>query len=50
MKSQFLFDMKTIVEMEEIPHDLVINWDQTGIHYIPVSSRTTEKKGRNEWR
>ena len=31
--------------MEEIPHDLVINWDQTGIHYIPVSSWTMEKEG-----
>lgn len=29
-----MFDTKTIVEIEEIPHDLVINWDQTGIHYI----------------
>lgn len=45
VKSQFLFDTKTIVEMEEIPHDLVINWDQTGIHYIPVSSWTMEKEG-----
>lgn len=45
MKEQFLFDVKTIVEIEEIPHDLVINWDQTGIHYIPVSSWTMEKEG-----
>ena len=44
VNSQFLFDTKTIVEMEEIPHDLVINWDQTGIHYIPVSSSTMEAK------
>lgn len=22
--------------MDEIPHELVINWDQTGIHYVPV--------------
>ena len=44
VKSQFLFDT-TIVEMEEIPHYLVINWDQTGIHYIPVSSWTMEKEG-----
>ena len=45
VKSQFLFDTNTIVEMEEIPHNLVINWDQTGIHYIPVSSWTMEKEG-----
>ena len=45
MKEQFLLDVKTIVKMEEIPHDLIINWDQTGIHYIPVSSWTIEKEG-----
>ena len=38
VKEQFLFDVKVVVEMEEIPHDLIINWDQTGIHYIPVGS------------
>ena len=37
IKEQFLFDVKTIVEMEEIPHDIIIKWDQTGIQYIPVS-------------
>ena len=31
--------------MVEIPHDLIITWDQTGIHYIPVESLTMEKKG-----
>ena len=31
--------------MDEIPDDLVINWDQTGIHYVPVSSWTMEKEG-----
>ena len=31
--------------MEEIPHDLGINWDQTGIHYVPVGSWTMEKEG-----
>ena len=45
MKNQFLFDIGAVVEMEEIPHGLVINWDQTGIHYIPVGSWTMEKEG-----
>ncbi len=30
--------------MDEIPDELVINWDQTGIHYVPVSSWTMEKE------
>lgn len=44
-KSQFVFDVKTIIEMEEIPSELVINWDHTGIHYVPVSSWTMAKEG-----
>ena len=31
VKEKFLFDVKVAVEMEEIPHDLIINWDQTGV-------------------
>lgn len=31
--------------LEEIPCKLVINWDQTGIHYVPVSSWTMAKEG-----
>lgn len=34
-KEQFLYDIKTIVEMEDIPKALVINWDHTG---YPVCS------------
>ena len=45
VKNQFLFDVQAVVEMKEIPHDLIINWVKTGIHYIPVGSRTMEKEG-----
>lgn len=45
LKEQFLLDIKCIVEIHEIPPTLVINWDQTGIHYVPVSSWTMEKEG-----
>ena len=45
IKAQFLLDIKVIVEMEEIPFNLIINWDQTGIHYVPVGSWTMEKEG-----
>ena len=31
--------------MEEIPTELIINFDQTGIKYIPISSWTLEKEG-----
>ena len=42
LKAQFLFDVKAVIE---IPPELVINWDQTGIHYVPVSSWTMVKVG-----
>ncbi len=45
LKKQFLLDINTVVEMDEIPFELIINWDQTGIHYVPVSSWTMEKEG-----
>ena len=45
MKEKFLFDLKVVVEMEEIPHYLIINWNQTAIHYIPIGSCTMEKEG-----
>ena len=44
-KAQFLFDIAAIVEMEEIPKALVINWDHTGIKYVPVSNWTMAKEG-----
>ena len=45
LKTQFIYDIQVVVEMEEIPGELIVNWDQTGIHYIPVSSWTVEKEG-----
>ena len=45
LKAQFLLDIRVVAEMEEIPPDLVINWDQTGINYVPVSVWTMAKEG-----
>ena len=33
------------VEMEEIPGELVLNWDQTGIRLVPSSTWTRERRG-----
>ena len=45
VKAQFLVDIRAVVEMEDIPFDLIINWDQTGIHYVPVGLWTVDKEG-----
>ena len=42
MKQQFPLDIKVVLE---IPSELVINWDQTGINYVPSDSYTMEKEG-----
>ena len=42
IKDQFLLDIKGVKMMEEIPDELVVNWDQTGIKYVPVSEWTME--------
>ena len=45
LKEQFLTDIKTISKFVTIPKDLVINWDQTAVKYVPVSNWTQEVKG-----
>ena len=37
--------IQSIVEMEEIPSDLIINWDQTAIKYVPVLNWTMTNEG-----
>ena len=44
-KKLFLLDIKNTTLMDEIPPQLIINWDHTGINYVPVSSWTMEMAG-----
>ena len=46
MKEQYVpLDIKAVAEMESIPDSLIINWDQTGINYVPVSEWSMAKEG-----
>ena len=45
VKEQFLIDVNAVVEMEDIPPELILNWDQTGISIVPGSTWTMEAKG-----
>ena len=45
VKEQFLIDINALVEMEDIPLELVINLDQTSISIVPGSTWTMEAKG-----
>ena len=45
LKDDFLLEIKTIVSMDEIPPELVINFDQTALNYVPISHWTMDKEG-----
>ena len=38
IKEQYLFDVKSIVLMEDIPQEMIINWDQVGMKIVPSSA------------
>ena len=46
--SQYLMDIKVIVTMEEIPDDMVLNWDQAAMKYTPLSNWTMDEEGSNQ--
>ena len=43
LKKSFLDEVSQVVEMEEIPPELVLNWDQTGINLVPASGWMMEQ-------
>ena len=45
LQEEFNYDARVLIDMMEIPGSLVINWDQTGIQYVPVSQWTMEREG-----
>lgn len=44
-KSKYLKNIQNKMTMKNIPPELVINWDQTGLHIVPVSQWTMEVEG-----
>lgn len=44
-KKLFLDEVKATVTMEEIPPELILNWDQTGIRIVPSSTWTIDRRG-----
>ena len=45
VKTNYLADIRAIISLEEVPPCLVINWDHTGLKYVPVLSWTRPRKG-----
>ena len=48
VKEQFILDIRAVVEMEDIPPELVFNWNQMGISIAPGSSWTMKVKGSKQ--
>ena len=44
VKKAFLDEIVATVQMEEIPSQLIMNWDQTGLKIIPSYSWTMEER------
>jgi len=45
LQEQFLNDIIIVAIMEDIPDELILNWDHTAISIVPVSSWTMSQKG-----
>ncbi|MCG8622397.1 MAG: hypothetical protein MJE68_10435 [Proteobacteria bacterium] len=45
LKTELLEDVVATVEMEEIPLELILNWDQTGIRIVPSNTWTMDQQG-----
>ena len=45
LKASFLQEIIDVVTMEDIPAQLIFNWDQTGLNLVPVCSWTMAEKG-----
>ena len=45
MRELYLHEIQNAVIMDEIPPEMVINFDQTEIYYVPTSSWIMEREG-----
>jgi hypothetical protein len=45
LKERMLSQLKKATEEHQVPKKLIVNWDQTAIHYIPVGNYTMEERG-----
>lgn len=48
LKDQFLMNIKAITSMEDIPDEMIVNWDQAAIKYISLSNWTMAKEGSRQ--
>ena len=44
IKQNFVFKFLDVVSKHQIPADMVVNWDQTGVRMVPSGNWTMEKE------
>ena len=49
-KKTFLVEILETVEFNDIPQELIFNWDQTGINLVPTALWTMDRRGKKELR
>ena len=47
IQRQYLSNIMAVVLMEEVPHQLIINWDHTAMKVVPATSWMMGRKGTN---
>ena len=45
LNEQFLLEINHVIVIDEIPANLVLNFEQTGLHFVQVSEWTMEAEG-----
>jgi hypothetical protein len=45
IQQTFIQRIETIIKEDNIPDSLVINWDQTGVNFVPAGKWTMDEKG-----
>jgi len=45
LKEDFLWEIKSVVTIDQIPDELILNFDQTALNYVPVTPWTMEEEG-----
>ena len=48
VKRAFLDDVIAVATKEDIPPELMLNWNQTGIHLVSASTWTMDKEGSKQ--
>ena len=46
IKEQYLPDIQSVIDLEDVPPSLVLNWDHTAMKIVPSGQWTMEKEQR----